>query len=300
MSRPIPVIPDSYSKVLTLLTAIVVGGLLPQLHVLKPLVEYMVMLMLFMSFLDLDFQPRKLQKSLLWVALANVGIAFAGYALLAPFSQIMALTAFITGIAPTAITAPVVIYILKGEVEYVAASVLVTNLQNALVIPLALPYMLGTGVSISVPEILLPVAKVMFIPLILARVISTFLPKVKATFSRARSLSFILWVSSLLIITGNASHFIRTQADLEVTNLAEIATIAFVLCAINFGVGALLGSPNHRKEASQSLGQKNLSFVIWVALTFTNPMVAMGPTFYIIFHHLFNSWRIYRHERGTS
>ena len=29
------------------------------------------------------------------------------------------------------------------------------------------------------------------------------------------------------------------------------------------------------QEASQSLGQKNLSFVIWIALTFVNPLVAI-------------------------
>jgi bile acid:Na+ symporter, BASS family len=70
-----------------------------------------------------------------------------------------------------------------------------------------------------------------------------------------------------------------------------------VICIINFSVGALLGGHYYWQEASQSLGQKNLSFVIWIALTFINPLVAMGPMFYILYHHLYNSWSIYQFER---
>ena len=66
---------------------------------------------------------------------------------------------------------------------------------------------------------------------------------------------------------------------------------------VNFSVGALLGGRNHWQEASQALGQKNLSFVIWIALTFINPLVAMGPMFYIVYHHLYNSWLIYQFEK---
>jgi BASS family bile acid:Na+ symporter len=69
---------------------------------------------------------------------------------------------------------------------------------------------------------------------------------------------------------------------------------------VNFTFGALLGGQHFRQESSQSLGQKNNSFVIWVALTFINPLVAMGPTFYILYHNLYNSWQIYRFERRRS
>jgi hypothetical protein len=33
-----------------------------------------------------------------------------------------------------------------------------------------------------------------------------------------------------------------------------------------------------------------LRFGFWIALTFINPLVAMGPTFYILYHNLYNSW----------
>ena len=82
--------------------------------------------------------------------------------------------------------------------------------------------------------------------------------------------------------------------------LLEIALVGLVICIINFGAGALIGGRHYWQEASQSLGQKNLSFVIWISLAFINPLVAMGPTFYVLYHHIYNSWVIFQYERKRA
>jgi BASS family bile acid:Na+ symporter len=30
---------------------------------------------------------------------------------------------------------------------------------------------------------------------------------------------------------------------------------------------------------------------------YANPLVALGPTFYVLWHNLWNSWQLYRAER---
>jgi bile acid:Na+ symporter, BASS family len=208
-----------------------------------------------------------------------------------------ALTAFMTAIAPTAIAAPVIMSFIQGEIEYVVAAVLVTNVSSAVIVPLALPFLLGTEVQISVWEILQPVLIVMFLPLILAQLVSHLSSETQQMLRRGKKLSFPIWLFNLFIICANASNFLREEDPNSLTTLMVIALISLVLCMVNFGVGALLGGSRNWQEASQSLGQKNLSFVIWIALTFINPLVAMGPTFYILYHHLYNSWSIYRFEK---
>jgi BASS family bile acid:Na+ symporter len=37
--------------------------------------------------------------------------------------------------------------------------------------------------------------------------------------------------------------------------------------------------------------------VVWIALAFINPVVALGPTFYIIYHNIYNSWQIIHLEK---
>jgi len=119
----------------------------------------------------------------------------------------------------------------------------------------------------------------------------------QAFLRKGKQFSFPLWLVNLFIISANASNFLRKEDTDSFSTLLAIALISLVLCIVNFGLGALLGGRQNWQEASQSLGQKNLSFVIWIALTFINPLVAMGPTFYILYHHLYNSWSIYQFEK---
>lgn len=287
-------------KGLSLLFAMLVGALVPQAHGFSFLIQYLLMMMLFFAFLGIEFKPQTFQKSVLWVLIANVAVAFLSYAVLAPFDIMLALAAFMTAIAPTAIAAPVIISFIQREVEYVVAAVVLTNIASALIVPIALPSLLGTAVEISVWEVLQPVLIVMFVPLLMAQLVSQ-LPENSQNFIRkGKTISFPIWLVNLFIISANASDFLRNGNTDSIATLAAIALVSLLICIVNFGVGALLGGRSHWQEASQALGQKNLSFVIWIALTFINPLVAMGPMFYIVYHHIYNSWSIYRFEKQRS
>ena len=276
------------------------GGLFPRAHAVSFLIQYLLMIMLFFAFLDIEFKPQMFQKSVLWVLLANVTLAFISYAILRSFGVTFALAGFMTAIAPTAIAAPVVISFIEREVEYVVAAVLLTNVASAVILPLALPSLLGAELHISVWEVLQPVLIVMFLPLILAR-LAIYLPSnAQGLLRKGKSFSFLVWLGNLFIISADASNFLRNGDGNSSVTLIAIALIALTICILNFSVGALLGGRGHWQESSQSLGQKNLSFVIWVALTFINPLVALGPMFYILYHHLYNSWLIYRFEKERA
>jgi BASS family bile acid:Na+ symporter len=56
----------------------------------------------------------------------------------------------------------------------------------------------------------------------------------------------------------------------------------------------VLGGREYPREASQSLGQKNTTLTIYLALAYANPLVALGPTCYVIWHNLWNSWQLHR------
>jgi BASS family bile acid:Na+ symporter len=287
-------------KGLSLLFTMLIGALVPQAHYFSFLIQYLLMVMLFFAFLDIEFKPQSFQKSVLWVLIANVAVAFVSYFVLLPFDLTLALAAFVTAIAPTAIAAPVIIGFIERDVEYAVTSVILTNVANAIIVPIALPSLLSVEVQISVWEVLQPVLVVMFVPLILARLVSRLPANTQDFIRKAKVTSFPIWLINLFIISANASDFLRNGNTDSVSTLAVIALVSLVICIVNFSVGALLGGRTHWQESSQSLGQKNLSFVIWIALTFINPLVAMGPTFYILYHHLYNSWSIYQFERRRA
>ena len=285
---------------LSLLIAMLIGALVPQAYVFSYLIQYLLMVMLFFAFLEIDFKPQSFQKSVLWVLLANVAVAFVVYAILVPFDLTLALAAFMTGIAPTAIAAPVIIGFIQREVEYTVASVILTNIASALIVPIALPSLLGAEVQISVWEVLRPVLVVMFAPLFLSRLVKILPANTQSFLRKSKTFSFPIWLFNLFIVSAKASDFLRNDNTDSLSTLAIIAFISLVICIVNFCVGALLGGPSHWQEASQSLGQKNLSFVIWIALAFINPLVALGPMFYILYHHIYNSWLIYQFEKTRA
>lgn len=287
-------------KGLSLLFTMLVGALVPQAHIYSFLIRYLLMVMLFFAFLDIEIKPQAFQKSVLWILLANIAVAFVSYIVFASFDLTLALSAFMTAIAPTAIAAPVIISFIQREVEYVVASVVLTNIASALIVPVALPFLLGAAVQISVLEVLQPVLVVMFVPLLMAQLVSRLPESSQNVIRKGKIFSFPIWLINLFIISAKASDFLRNDNTDSVSTLAIIALVSLVICIVNFSVGALLGGQRHWKESSQSLGQKNLSFVIWIALTFINPLVTMGPMFYILYHHIYNSWLIYQFERKRA
>ena len=167
------------------------------------------MAMLFFAFLDIKFSPRTIQKGVLWVVLANIAVAFAAFYILRPFNLNLALTAFVTGIAPTAIAAPVIIGFLQGQVEFVVGAVLLGNITMSLVLPVALPFVVGDVVKVSIWQVLQPVLVTMFVPLILASASQLLPRKAKSVIQRGKVFSFTFWLLALLISTAKASDFLR-------------------------------------------------------------------------------------------
>lgn len=287
----------SYGKVLALLASMLAGALLPQFHSLSFLIQYFLMVMLFFAFLDVEFKPRSFQKRLVWVLIANLAIAFLGYWIFSFFNTSLALAAFITGIAPTAITSPVIVSFIEGRVEYVLASVLLTNVAMALVVPIALPFVVGAAAHVTIWEILQPVLVTVFAPLILAHLVRLLPSGAQAFIRQGKRYTFPTWLVCLFIICAKAFDFMRNTSAGSVHLLLEIALLSLAICVVNFSVGALIGGRELWQESSQALGQKNNTFSIWVALTFINPLVAMGPTFYVLYHNLYNSFQIYLFEK---
>jgi BASS family bile acid:Na+ symporter len=82
--------------------------------------------------------------------------------------------------------------------------------------------------------------------------------------------------------------------------LVEIALASLLVCVASFTIGRWIGGREFPRESSQSLGQKNTTFTIYLALAYASPVVALGPTCYVIWHNLWNSWQLHRAARMPS
>jgi len=284
-----------FARTAAILSAIALGAFIPQAHTLAPAIRWLVMGMLFLVFLQSRLSRSTLHRTHVVLLLTNIALGFGGWGIgwLIGGSDI-ALAAFFCGITPTAIAAPVIISFLRGRVEFVVAAFLLTNITISALLPLLLPLVLGRATPQAFLHVSTSVGIVVFIPMLLAWTVRTGYPKAAEWPGRLRNVSFGIWVTTMFLITSNASNFLRQQADASRGTLLQIALASLIVCAASFALGRLIGGREFSREASQALGQKNTALTIYLALTYAGPVVALGPACYVIWHNLWNSWQLHR------
>ena len=183
---------------------------------------------------------------------------------------------------------------LGGNVTMMVTYSLICNLVTAIIAPYML-HAFGNG-SCTFMEIISRVAPTLIAPFVVAQLCRWLLPKVAAWFASHSSISFYLWLISLILVMGRTTIFILTS-NVEPIIGVELALVALVLCIIQFKTGRFLGRYTGDVVATtQSVGQKNTIFAIWLSLNFLNPIASIAPTAYIVWQNLANSWQMWKHE----
>lgn len=286
-------------KTLSMPLAMVVGALLcrplANLEATSDnmLTPVLIASMLFLTFCRIDIRSMRLQRVHLWMLVVqfvgSIAVYYALYPLLGP---IVAQGGMICVMAPIAMAAPVIAGMLGANVAPMVAYSLICNFVTALLAP-PLLHAFGNGTCTFV-EIITRVAPTLIAPFVVAQICRYTWRRGAEWFASHSSLSFYIWLFSLVLVMGRTTCFILdTEADIIVE--IELALVALVLCLVQFRLGRYMGSIAGDKVAgTQSVGQKNTILAIWMSLNFLNPVASIAPTAYIIWQNLVNSLQIYR------
>lgn len=269
---------------------IILGIIISQAYIYAFLIKYFLMLMLFLTFLRTKittFYPH-----VVWIAIANIFIASAISLIILPFNYELACLCFITSITPTATSAPTVIDFFKGNVEYVSSSVLITNSLITLTIPLLSLLSIIPSTSLTPWQMFTSICFVLGFPLLIAQLVKIIIPALKVFLIQRKSLPFYLWNIILFLATAKSINFIIYESNTTPQQIILISISSLIICIVNFSIGKLIGGKKFALEASQSLGQKNTMFGVWLAFACFSPTIALGPMFYLLYHNLYNSYRL--------
>ena len=284
-------------KTVTMLASIVLDLLIPQAESLSFLIRYFLMGMLFFAFLDIELNKEVISTKHLFIILYLVVLSLTLFYSVSFINTTLALALFVSAIAPTAISASPIIGYLKGNVGYVTFSVLSTNIVIAVILPFLLPLVITTEAEVRISQLLFPVLSTMFIPLGVAFLVRKFFRKTFTFFKSIQQVSFFFFTGNIFLAMSSASHFISNEYNGNFEILLILSIGIALLTALNFTAGWFMGSKNLARETSNSVGQKNTMFAIWIALTFINPVIALGPMMYTIFHNLFVSYQLYSSDK---
>ena len=274
------------------------GICFPAAHHLNWLIRWALIFMLYMVCLRL--RPRELRptREHLKLVCANILLGVLPYCILHFLGyETLALAAFFVGITPTANAAPVVMGFLHGRVGFVVTGFVMTNAAIALALVFLLPLVTGNRSLDFVGDVAMTLLFVIGFPAVLALITRIVRPQAQEWPARAQTLSFSFWSLCLFIIAADASNFFRNNPGTSWRILIGIALVSLILCILNFGIGYRLGGHRLGRECSQALGQKNTTLTLFLALNFVNPLVAMGPIFYVLWHNSYNACQMFRFDR---
>ncbi|MGE4587856.1 MAG: hypothetical protein AB7D05_10990, partial [Mangrovibacterium sp.] len=69
-------------------------------------------------------------------------------------------------------------------------------------------------------------------------------------------------------------------------------------CMLQFFLGHKLGVRYGEPVAgTQGLGQKNTVLMIWMSLTYLDPLSSIAPVAYVVCHNVVNALQLHRHAR---
>lgn len=252
--------------------------------------------MLFLTFCRIELRDMRLRWIHLWMLVVQfVGAVVVYYATQPLLGDIVAQGAMICVMAPIAMAAPVIAGMLGANVAPMVTYSLVCNLVTALLAPTLL-HAFGNG-SCTFVEIISRVAPTLIAPFVVAQLCRYVWRCGADWFARHSSMSFYLWLFSLILVMGRTTCFIL-ETDAEPMVEIELAAVALLLCLAQFSLGRRMGDMSgDRVAGTQSVGQKNTILAIWMSLNFLNPVASIAPTAYIIWQNFVNSWQIYKKGR---
>ncbi len=280
----------------------------------KGIQPILIFAMLFISFSCIrpsQIRPHRWQFRLLTVQT----LVFVGAALLALFKAepgsagYLALECLmICAICPTAAAAPVFTAKMGGDIASLVTSVVLANLLPSLLVPLFLPLLhpsIGVSFWAAFGMILAKVFPLLLGPFLTSLLVRALLPAFHRKVVENAWLSFYIWSLSLMLAILMSVRILMgsTAGGLVIGVLAAVSSLC---CLANFAIGRVVGlhEGRDRKQASagsegnvvvsvtQSLGQKNTVFSIWMGYTFFTPITSITGGFYSIWQNLINSWQL--------
>ena len=257
------------------------------LSTLSPAIPYMLMLMLFFSFLKLTPRDLRIRPVHFLLQLIQIVLAVGGY-LLVRYSGISESTLLAEGLmicffCPAASASPVVIGFLGG---------------NVALAPLLLGFF-GSGAmdyGATLVQIFYRVLPVITLPLLVAWAVRYGVKPVYRVLTKIPSASFWVWLLCLSLIMANTVHFIAEEPREMIPTMILLGVMGLIACIVQFALGKWLSKRvlGESITLGQSLGQKNSTIAIWLAQSYLNPLSSVAMAAYSIWQNLLNAYQIHR------
>jgi BASS family bile acid:Na+ symporter len=299
---------------LTIFVSMLMGVLLPRVGSLfQPFVLYLMMLLLFLSFLTIKMDTiyLTLKNAVGTIALLalvkTIVLPIGVYFLFKAVCPSYALAALLLSGISTGVVAPFISNVVKANSPMVLVIVVITSLLAPFTLPAIIKILLARSVNISLFAMIRMLCLVVFVPIVAVETLRRLKPAaIGGIMARQFPLSLVIFfIINMGVFSQYADFFYQEPA----TILTALA-IAVVLSSIYLLVGILFllpGSLENQLAGVISLGNMNSVLIIVFASQFFGPLEATLAAMYhfpffglILPLKLYRSWRLSPQHHGEQ
>ena len=299
---------------LVIFVSILTGIVLPRIGSLfQPFVLYLMMLLLFLSFLTIktDTVFLTLKKSAGTIALLavvkTIVLPIGVYSLFKAMCPSYALAALLLSGISTGVVAPFISNVVKANSPLVLVVVVITSLLAPFTLPAIIKMLLVRSVDISLFAMIRMLCLVVFIPIFAVETLRRFKPALIDGFMRRQfPISLVIFFMINMGVFSQYADFFCQKPSTVLTALA----IAVLLSGIYLLAGILslpLASLENQLAGVISLANMNSVLIIVFASQFFGPLEATLAAMYhfpffglILPLKLYRSWRRDRKQHGAQ
>jgi predicted Na+-dependent transporter len=284
--------------------ALIGGFFIPNGTLFKPFIPWLLGILLFFSFLKIEFSMSHfIRKELLYYpAIIIIILPAVIFLLTGGLDSTIRLGLILLCITPPATSAPVVSGFINAKREFIVTNVLIYNFFAPFIYALLLPlYFMNAEVTVNPVKILVSVSLVIFSPLLLALLVRIS-SRLTARFEKAAPyvnppILFLVVASG---IAASSDEIKRHFSENPVGGIM-LLLIVIALCVILYFIGWMLpGDRQMKKTLALSLGHKNTALAISIALTNFNPITAVPVLLYVLVQNTINGILISREGKTVE
>ena len=269
------------------------------------ILPWIISAMLFFAVLNMPLRavaPRP--KHLVLLAL-HLGLGGGLYLLLSLWNPLIATSLFMCFLAPAATAAGAMTSLMEGDTGFATGYTILTHGLICFLAPFLLPLLDDHS---QLPfwtlsgQIALLVARMVILPITLAWLVRYLMKRRGRTPGPHRTLTYWLWLSSLIFILGKAVAFVSEEGGGNPLLLVASFGVGFLACALQFTLGPPLSKWIGVEEVAcrQAMGQKNTALALWLCISFMHPLVAPGIAGYIAWQNFFLTYYMNRYLRQST
>lgn len=207
------------------------------------------------------------------------------------------LSVMFSALAPTILSAPYFVSIMKGDVEFSFVLSVVITLLAPFLIPLELYYVFGESIDFPYMDVFESIFIIIFIPIIIVYVAKKFFVSLIAKLSSHESsvTAFMFFIFIWAIISVNSS---------DILNLSQLVIILIVIGIVQeFGffillrkISKLFLSEKMSKSFAFSIAVKNTALTAGVAMLSSNEL-ALASSIVVLLHVPMFAWIMHKKEK---